>query len=496
MLMPVLTAHHRDGPPFASDRTRRVGQSRCDAMKEARSGMTAAPVRPRQVLAGKFQVEKVVGVGGMGMVVAAHHLALRQRVALKLMLPELAAKAGFAARCVREARAAARVRSEHLTRVLNVSTLEDGSPYIVMEFLEGIDLHTLLRRNGPITAGAAAAVVLQACDAIAEAHSVGIVHRDLKPANLFITSRRGGAPLVKVLDLGICKLDDDDVELRTTSTTTTIGTPAYMAPEQMRLARSADARSDIWSLGVILYELVSGQVPFRAHTYAELCLRATLDPVPPLDPGAAPAEFAAVVARCLEKGPDRRFQTVDELTAALAPHASDVTVDVAAIVDVLGARAEATAVVSNEATHDGTVVALARRARPPATRPDEAPGAPPTRRWGRRAGVVAVFATVVAVAAIAATRSDDTAATSARSAPEAADAAPAPSVAVDAAPAPRPGPIDAITRPPPAPERPATARRLQRRAPRSRTAASDAPAPVETAQPPADAGVDILASPD
>src|SRR3954468_11534176 len=161
---------------------------------------------PGDSLARKFRIDRIIGAGGMGVVVAAHHLGLDKPVAIKLMRPELRARKDFVRRFVREARAAARLNSRHVAHVYDVGVLDDGAPYIVMEYLDGVDLASWLRQRGPAPVSLAAALVLQACDAIAEAHTAGIIHRDLKPANLLVIAGGDGEPLVKVLDLGICKL--------------------------------------------------------------------------------------------------------------------------------------------------------------------------------------------------------------------------------------------------------------------------------------------------
>jgi serine/threonine-protein kinase len=281
------------------------------------------------LLSSKFRIDRILGAGGMGVVVAAHHRALDRRVAIKLMRPELRTRGDVVRRFLREARAAARLTSRHATRVFDVDTLEDGAPYIVMEYLDGIDLATWLAERGPVAASRAAAIVAQASHAIAEAHAAGIVHRDLKPANLFMTRDAAGAPIVKVLDLGVCKLVGRGDGMPDTSLTAALGTPEYMAPEQLSASHRADARSDIWSLGVILYELVAGCVPFRGRTPAELRPRVACDLCPPL--AGVPDAFAAVIARCLAKDPSARFPCAGELLAVLAPFAPDALPSVASL---------------------------------------------------------------------------------------------------------------------------------------------------------------------
>ncbi|WP_437636934.1 protein kinase domain-containing protein [Sorangium sp. So ce854] len=278
-----------------------------------------APVVEGDVIAGKYRVDHVLGRGGMGMVVAASHLVLPHRVAIKLLVSD--GNPALVQRFLREARAAARLDGEHVVRVLDVGELESGVPYIVMEYLEGEDLSDVLRTCGPLGVTEAADYVLQACVAMAEAHAAGIVHRDLKPANLFLTAKPGGAKLIKVLDFGISKELGGGAAL--TRTWEMLGSPVYMPPEQMRSSRSVDARSDIWALGAILYRLLTGRPPFEAPALAELMLLvATAEPVPPsafrsdLPPG-----LERVILHCLQKDPAQRPQTVAELSLALAPFA-------------------------------------------------------------------------------------------------------------------------------------------------------------------------------
>jgi serine/threonine-protein kinase len=315
---------------------------------ERNSGVTAAtdvvelgrgPARDA-IIADKYRVETTLGFGGMGVVIAARHLQLDERVAIKLLRDDVSLDAEHVERFLREAQAAVRLKSEHVARIQDVGTLPDGKPFMVMELLEGLDLGRILQDQGQLPRPAAVDLVLQACDAIAEAHSIGIVHRDLKPTNLFVTHRRDGSPLLKVLDFGISKAQST-AELSLTQTSSMLGTPAYMSPEQMRSARNADARSDIWSLGTVLYELVEGDTPFSADNFAELCVAVATEA--PRAMTNAP-ELAPILAHALAKSPDDRFPSIAELALALEPFSSDPTRarrQVARIFRVLGKPAPA-----------------------------------------------------------------------------------------------------------------------------------------------------------
>jgi serine/threonine-protein kinase len=284
-----------------------------------------AGVREGQLVAGKYRIDRILGAGGMGVVVAAHHLDLDERVAIKFLLPNVLDHVDAVARFAREARAAVKIKSEHVARVTDVGRLENGSPYMVMEYLEGADLAALLREKGPLPCEQAIEFVLQACEAIAEAHALGIVHRDLKPSNLFVIRRPDGAFSVKVLDFGISKITNLGGSPHTATLTQTaglMGSPFYMSPEQMESSRSVDSRCDLWALGVILYELITGTPPFVADTLPELVLR-VVNGGPPAAlsnrRGDAPDGLEAVILRCLEKDRTRRYESVGELARALLP---------------------------------------------------------------------------------------------------------------------------------------------------------------------------------
>ena len=222
------------------------------------------------VFADKYVIESVLGIGGMGVVLAAKHMQLGERVAIKLMLPGAVTEENVG-RFLREARAAIRIKSPHCVRVLDVAELANRTPYMVMEYLEGNDLSGILKERGPLPPHVAVDWTLQACEAIAEAHALQIVHRDLKPSNLFLQRVSTGHELVKVLDFGISKAGPSaEGEMVMTRTSVMMGSPLYMSPEQLISSKHVDARSDIWALGVILFELVTGAPPFNAETLPQL----------------------------------------------------------------------------------------------------------------------------------------------------------------------------------------------------------------------------------
>jgi serine/threonine-protein kinase len=280
--------------------------------------------RPGETIAGKYVVEGLCGRGGLAAVLSAMHVGLDQRVAIKMLLPEWSDEPQVVERFLREGRAATRIRSEHVVRVFDVGTLEGGAPYLVLEYLEGHNLDDVLAMWGPLPIPTAVDWILQAAEAIAEAHSYGIVHRDLKPGNLFLTRRADGSACIKVIDFGLSKVTDprmSSASSKLTRENDVLGSPHYMAPEQLRATRDADTPADVWALGTVLHELLTGQTPFRGETMPELCATVLTQPPPRLSSlrASIPGEIEAAVLRCLEKEPGARFANVAELARAIAP---------------------------------------------------------------------------------------------------------------------------------------------------------------------------------
>jgi serine/threonine-protein kinase len=399
------------------------------------------------VLAGKFRVDEIIGMGGMGVVIGAHHLQLDERVAIKFLLPEALTNGEAVARFAREARAAVKIKNEHVARVSDVGQLENGAPYMVMEYLEGVDLAKLIKQRGQLPVAEAVDYVLQACEALAEAHGLGIIHRDLKPSNLFIIRRRDGSFCVKLLDFGISKVVGrvgSGADMGMTRTTAVMGSPLYMSPEQMESSRKVDARTDIWAVGVILYELLSGRRPFEGETLPEICIKIATSPLPPLQtsrPGV-PAQLEAVIGRCLEKDRNRRFANVGELAQALldfAPPQSRASVErVCRTVEAAGLSVRPSAPSSPEGRYEsptGTELVLN------ATLGD-ASGRTSPRSGGGKKAVVALLAVVaVGIAGTAAFLRHSTAAPELVStSPAAAAQAAPPAPPAEAIPAPMPDP--------------------------------------------------------
>ena len=278
-------------------------------------------VDPGSVVDGKFRILRKLGEGGMGVVMAADHLQLRSRVAIKLLKREASDKR--LERFMREARALAQLQTDHVTRVYDVGSLQSGEPYIVMELLDGEDLSSMGHRVGPLPPSDVADYTMQALVALSEAHAIGIVHRDIKPANLFLASLRDGRRIIKVLDFGISKVNEQ-AKGRATALTDTgamLGSPYYMSPEQMKGMRELDARADVWSVGATMHRLLTGRYPFVAASVAEIAIEILTKPPPPLRQVVpnAPVAFEQLLQRCMSRDPGHRYQSVAELAVALAP---------------------------------------------------------------------------------------------------------------------------------------------------------------------------------
>ena len=273
-----------------------------------------------EIFVEKYRVDRILGHGGMGVVAMCTHLALNEHVAIKMLRKDVLDDADAVERFMREAQAAVKLKSEYVARVIDVGRSSANVPYMVMEYLDGEDLGQLLEDRRTLGVPWAVEITMQCCEALAEAHSLAIVHRDVKPTNLFVTWRPDGSAIIKVLDFGISKaLTGNSIAL--TQTQSLLGTPAYMSPEQMRSARNVDARTDIWSLGTVLYEMLEGRRPFEAESFSEMCVKVAVDP-----PGAmthTPPGLQQVVLRCLEKAPEQRYPSMAELARDLVPFAQD-----------------------------------------------------------------------------------------------------------------------------------------------------------------------------
>jgi eukaryotic-like serine/threonine-protein kinase len=312
----------------------RSGEGRESGAADDAPDSAVLPTRPvrtdafqsGEVIAGKYVIDRVIGQGGVGIVLSAKHRELDEHVAIKFLRPEVQEKPEIVERFAREARALVRIKSEYAARVYDVGVVAGRGPYLVMEYLEGKNLADLLAASGPLPVKRAVEYVMQTCEALAWAHGAGIVHRDIKPENLFLACRADGTELVKVLDFGISKyalaggaLEDEPPPVQTREL---LGSPLYMSPEQIRGARSVDHRTDIWSLGIVLYELMTGRNPFEGETVPAICGAVLEHEPPPLVKymsNPAPG-LQDVVNRCLQKDSTKRFQNVAELSVALLPY--------------------------------------------------------------------------------------------------------------------------------------------------------------------------------
>jgi eukaryotic-like serine/threonine-protein kinase len=402
-----------------------VSDGRIDLENE--SSLDAGLPRVGDTIDERYVLERVIGTGGMGVVVAARHLTLDERVAIKFLRPKHSDAPDAVRRFLREARACAKIKNEHVVRVMDCNTLPSGVPYILMEFLEGTDLAHV---RHPLAIAQAVDYVLQACEGIADAHASGFVHRDLKPSNLFLTRRSDGTACVKVLDFGISKAMAEGPESSSTMTDTqsVFGSPGYMSPEQVRSAKRVDHRSDIWSLGVILYELLTGKMPFLGEGSNGTLASVIADtPVPAIElRPEIPAALGRVVSQCLEKDVALRIQTLADLARALEPHGGAEALASLERIERLGMpRSAASGPISSPSTQRGPR-SHATPVQITATQPSPTPRGDPRVRLGLLAGAFAVAVLALAWRAGSASAPPD-AATSSATAPR--PEAPSPSVA-------------------------------------------------------------------
>jgi serine/threonine-protein kinase len=275
-----------------------------------------------QIIEGKYRIVRLLGEGGMGAVYEGENVRIHRRVAIKVLHPSAAANADAVQRFEREAQAAGRIGSDHIVEVLDLGNLPEGDRFMVMEFLDGESLSQRIQGRGRLTPQESAGVMIQLLEGLGSAHGAGIIHRDLKPDNVYLVrSKKGQADFVKILDFGISKFNklNKDSGMSMTRTGAVMGTPYYMSPEQAKGSKDMDHRSDLYSAGVILYEAITGQVPFNAETFNELIFKIVLETPPPpsqfvpgLDPG-----FSSIMQKAMAREPNDRFQSAQDFAVAL-----------------------------------------------------------------------------------------------------------------------------------------------------------------------------------
>lgn len=308
-----------------SVRTKGVAVSGVVPANAGASAPSSVGITTGAVLDGKYVVGRIIGAGAVGVVFEAKNVELDETVAIKCLRPEMLVDAAVVARFAREAKASAALKSEYVATVHDVGTTPEGVPYIVMEYLDGKDLGAILTESGVFDPRTAVELALHVCEALAIAHAKGIVHRDIKPENLLLAERAGGMRVVKVLDFGISKMALTGSifknELPLVTTVDLMGTPLYMSPEQVRVSGSIDVRSDIWSLGMVLYEVLAGETAFSGQSITEICASILESPPRPLElyRRDLPPGLIDVVLRCLEKDVTKRYQNIAELALALMP---------------------------------------------------------------------------------------------------------------------------------------------------------------------------------
>jgi serine/threonine-protein kinase len=286
--------------------------------------MSGELAQPGQIIDGKYRIVRLLGMGGMGSVYEGENLRIKRKVAIKMLHGSVSDQPEVIARFEREAQAAALVGSEHICEVLDLGELADHTRFMVMEYLEGETLSNVIKRAGRLKPAQSIPILSQILEALGAAHQAGIIHRDLKPDNVFILPQRGGIQnFVKILDFGVSKFSQASGEsMNVTRAGAVVGTPYYMSPEQARGSSAIDQRTDIYAIGVLLYQATTGQVPYQAETFNELLFKIVLEVAPPpqtyvpdLDP-----EFASIIMRAMAREPEQRFQSCMAFRNALAQY--------------------------------------------------------------------------------------------------------------------------------------------------------------------------------
>lgn len=289
-----------------------------EVARRAESFPDVGPLEPGAWIADRYRVFSKIGEGGMGVLYACLDTVLSRQVAVKLMQRSLAAEPALAERLMREARLAAQLR-RHVAQVFDCGMLDTGEPYIVMELLKGRDMYAVLRDSGPLSPDDLRGAMLQVCAGLEEAHEKGIIHRDLKPENLFCAEEPDGSTVLKIVDFGVSKQLSSRRLRAQTNPTESVGSPHYMSPEQITTPSEVDPRTDIWSLGVVMFELLTGAIPFNGPGPAQVCASVLTDPVPPIADYRqdVPPALEFIVRRCLEKNREQRFPSIAEVAHAL-----------------------------------------------------------------------------------------------------------------------------------------------------------------------------------